>query len=128
MKCVHCGVEMTAEHGFCTSCGKAAEAHSPDGGGLGLPVTGLVLVILGIFAGNVALKIMELPDAKGSALGVAMAVLVVSALVLVAGTVCSAAAAGRGRVKGFETALGGLTLGGLALIWWGASFVYGLLT
>lgn len=128
MKCVHCGAEMTAEQGFCTSCGKATGAVRTADGGLGLPVTGLVLVIVGIFTGNVALKIMEIPDVKGSGLGVAMAVLVASVLVLVAGTVCSAAAAGRGRVKGFETALGGLTLGVLTLIWWGASFVYGLLT
>lgn len=104
MKCAHCGVEMPDGQGFCNICGKAVRTPRPGRGGQGLPVTGLVLVILGLIGGNVVLKALEIPEVQGGGFGVAMAVLVVAALVLVAGCVCSAVAAGRGLVAGFEVA------------------------
>ena len=95
MRCTKCGAELTPGHRFCCNCGSSVgvtevnKASSPAKG-MGLPVAGAVLVILGTLGGGAAGKAVEIQTRIGGDPHGGYSGIVIAVLLLVAGMICSA--------------------------------------
>lgn len=133
MKCSHCGMDVTQNQRFCATCGNPVSPnsfsdHKTQSQNLGLPITGLVLTLLGGLGCGISDKWIEIQTSIGKEVGGGFASLLISILVVIIGMVCAGIAVGSHKGEGFKLACTALLLGGICLLGWIGALIQGFLS